>query len=121
VARITCRRVEPIFIEFEDQTVECIINIDALIIFQEEFGMDDLVKEVGASPYELGAKLLYSGIKTNRPDFTLDEARVIICSAGSELLGLITDAFVKCCGNVGGEEFTKKYLKEIEKLIQKQQ
>lgn len=116
--RITCRRVEPIIIEFEDETLECFINVDALIILSDEFGnLTTLAEEATKKPYDVGAKLLYAGIKTNRADFTLDEAKVIICNCGTQLIHLLTDAFVRCCGNVGGEDFTKKYIQELEKKI----
>lgn len=116
--RVTCRRVEPIIIDFEDKTLECFINVDALIILSDEFGdLRILAEDATKKPYDVGAKLLYAGIKTNRLDFTLEDAKLIVCNCGTQLIHLLTDAFVRCCGNVGGEDFTKKYIQELEKKI----
>lgn len=118
MAKITCKRVEPIIIDFEDETFECFINVDALIILNDEFGnLVSLSNEAIKNPYDVGAKLLYAGIKTNRRDFTLDDAKLLVCNCGAQLINLVTDAFVRCCGNVGGEEFTKKYIAELERMI----
>ena len=116
---INCRPQEPIQINFLDRKIMCYINVDAICLLKSEFGdMIELSSELKDKPYDLAALLLYAGVKSGDMAFTLDEAKYIACAAGSQLLDELSRAYVKCCGDVGGEEFTKKYIAELEKIVE---
>lgn len=117
---INCRPVEPIVLNFPDKVIKCYINIDSISLLQSEFGdLEKLSEETKNKPYNLAAKLLYCGVKTNDMTFTLEEAERITCCVGARLLDDLANAFIKCCGDVGGDAFVKKYTEGLEKIMQK--
>ncbi|PHV69780.1 hypothetical protein CS063_13765 [Sporanaerobium hydrogeniformans] len=116
---VKCMPVEPIVLKFNDGTIlKCYINIKAIGLLIAEFGdFENVVKQAEEEPFTFYAKLLYAGIKVNKTSFTLEEAESIICSNCGNLIEELTDAYIRCCGDVGGEDFSKKYIAKIEEYL----
>ena len=87
---------------------EAAFNVESMIYLAEEFGdLTKLMKEEMTRPYELAAKILYSGMKTFDTSVTLDEAKAIVVGGGIALLAEIMNLF--------GESFSEIDTGELKK------
>ncbi|MCL2225788.1 MAG: hypothetical protein FWB96_12545 [Defluviitaleaceae bacterium] len=110
--------IEPLIMEFPDgSTRQAAFNVEAMICLQEEFGdLAELVNEEIARPYELAAKILYSGMKTFDTSVTLDEARAIIVGGGVLLMTEIMNLFGESFGEIDEEELKKNLIPAVNKM-----
>ena len=114
MAKIKLRKIEPVILEFEDGTEKiALFNNEAFSLFKEEFGdvQKILLGESEEEPYKAMAKMLYCGIKTTEPKFTLDEALQLMYMGGAELLLEITKAIIANFNSVSNKETKIKFRK----------
>ncbi len=73
---INVKPVEDISIRLKDKTYTCSFNMLTMAYLQEEIvKIKETISEV--SPAHTAALILYAGIKTNEPDFTVEEANAL--------------------------------------------
>lgn len=94
------------------ETVEFAFNNFAFMTLLNEFGdINKLYEEYEKKPYDLTAIFLYCGVKPNRTDFTLDEARMIVVSGGGivleEVNNQVTNYFLMQTNDEGKQAFLK--------------
>jgi len=74
---IRVKPLEDIAIELKDKTYICSFNMLTMAYLQEEIvKIKGNINEV--SPAHTAALVLYAGIKTHEPDFTIEEAKALI-------------------------------------------
>ena len=107
--RFAVRPIEPLVLEFSDGTEkEAVFNVESMIYLTEQFGdISHLIETEMTKPYELAAKILYSGMKVLDSTVTLDEARAIIVGGGVRLMAEIMDMFAENFGAIDPEELKK--------------
>lgn len=94
--------------------IDFTFNNYAVITLTQEFGdMNKLFKEYETRPYDITAMLLYSGVKPNRTDFTLEEARGIVASGGTVIIEEVTKLVVESLMIMGGDDAKKKFLMNL--------
>jgi hypothetical protein len=113
--------IETLALEFPDGTVkEAVFNVESLIYLTEEFGdLSRLVEDEMTKPYELAAKILYSGMKVMDGGVTMEEAQAIVVSGGVRLMAEIMDMFQENLGEVDGEELKKNITPLVNMMIGK--
>lgn len=78
---INVKPVEDIEIRLKDKTYVCSFNMLTMAYLQEEIvKIRGTINEV--SPAHTAALVLYAGIKTNEPDFTVEEANALALQMG---------------------------------------
>ena len=98
---------------------EAAFNVESMIYLAEEFGdITKLMEEEMTRPYELAAKILYSGMKTFDTSVTLDEAKAIVVGGGIALLTEIMNLFGESFAEIDTEEVKKKLLPLLNKMLQ---
>ena len=116
MARVSVKPVEPLEIEFADGTIKtAVFDIQAFILFTEEFGpLDEVMEEeLKEKPYEFASKLLYCGLKKLDRSVTLEEAQSIAISGGEPLLAEIIRLMIDNFMNSADEESKKKFLLKV--------
>lgn len=117
------RPIEPLEIEFADgKVVEAIFTIEALMILQDEFG--DIVELCNntTKPYDVGAKILYAGMKAMDNEVTEEEAKAIIVAGGIPLIEAIFEEFIKTYDGIDGlndKELKKKAMQIAENQLKR--
>ena len=117
--RFSVKPIEPLVLEFLDGTEkEAVFNVESLIYLTEEFGdISNLMETEMTKPYELAAKILYSGIKVLDSSITLDEAKAILIGGGVRLIAEIFDSFQENFGSVDPEELKKNLIPAFNKMM----
>ena len=112
---IAVKPAETLVIQLSDGTErEAIFNMEALIIFAEEFGdLTELTKKFTSRPYELAAMILYSGMKILDASVTFEEAKAIMVGGGVVLLAEIMEMFYEGFADVDQAELKKNLLPAI--------
>lgn len=94
--KIIVKPVEPILIQFNDKEYVCTFSMLSTAYFQEELGKLD-VKLNEIAPAHMASIILYSGLKVNHPEITLDETKALAIQMGPSYYGDIikewNDAF----------------------------
>ena len=101
--------LETLELVFPDGTTrEACFNVESLIYLTEEFGdITRLVQTEMSKPYDLAAKILYSGMKPFDSAVTLDDARGIMVAGGVSLMAEIMDMFNHNFGTIDEEDVKK--------------
>lgn len=110
--RITALPAEEIIIEFNDKELTATFNMLAVGYMQEELAKPGSNK---LSIVEFGILVLYSGIKVNDPDFTIEEARALALTMSPVSLNEIIESYMKSAGteNEMVEEAKKKIVAQM--------
>jgi len=105
--------------EFPDGTVrEAAFTVESLLYLTEEFGDLTLVfEEEMIRPYDLAAKILYSGMKTFDTTVTLDEARAIAVGGGVVLMTEIFTMFAENFPELDSEDVKKNLIPAVNKML----
>lgn len=114
--KITARPANEIEIQFTDETtLLATFNIKAMRYMMEELSKKQ--KEVTEIPIEeFGAIVIYSGIKVNNPDFTIEEANALALSMNPADLNEIINSYNQSTGTMDPETeeaATKKVIAQI--------
>lgn len=118
MARIVVRELEPLEIVFNDKTLICLLNNDAIMFLTEEFGdINKLMKKEKNKPFDLAAKLLYCGVKLGDTSFTYDEARRIVLSGGINIVTALMENFVEAFKVNATDEELDVYAGEIQRML----
>lgn len=94
---INVKPVEDISIRLKDRTYTCSFNMLTMAYLQEEIvKIKGTINEV--SPAHTAALVLYAGIKTNEPDFTIEEANALALQMGpahyEEIMGHFNESML---------------------------
>lgn len=110
---ICVQEANEVDIAFNDRTYTATFNMKSVLYMQQELsrhGLEDL-------PYEhFAALVLYSGIKVNTPDFTIDEATALALTIRPFDLQGIVEEYVQSMDGVSmieKDEQAKKVLAQI--------
>lgn len=96
--KIVCKPIESIQIELNDKEYICSFNMIAMANMQEELGkLDCNLDEI--SPARMASMILYSGIKANEPDFTMDEAVALAMNMGPANYGEVMSIYSEAVTN----------------------
>jgi len=119
---IAVKPIETLEFVFSDGTKrEACFNVEALIHLTEEFGNIDTLFAKGISkPYDLAAKILYSGMKSFDSAVTLDEAKAIVVAMGFSFVIEVMDMFQENIGAVSDSELKKNLKPILNKMMIKQ-
>lgn len=116
--KFVIQELEPIEIVFRNKTLTCMLNNDALMLMDEEFGdIKKLAKEEKDKPYDFASKILYSGIKIYHKDFEYETAKRIIISGGLGLIAEVLENFMENFMSNATEEEMQRYQGELERLL----
>ena len=110
---VNVKPVQEILIKLKDKEYVCSFNMLAMANMQEALGtLVDGENISNISPAHMCAFVLYSGIKANNEDFTMDEAKALAMQMGpgayGEIIGLFNDSVTDSMN-----EKDKKQLKKI--------
>lgn len=107
--RITALPTEEVVIEFNDKEFLATFNMLAVGYMQEELTKPGSPK---LSVVEFGVLVLYSGIKVNNPEFTIEEARAMALTMSPISLNEIIESYMESAGteNELVEEAKKKII-----------
>ncbi len=112
--RICVQEANEVEIVFNDRTYLATFNMLSVRYLQEaleETGLKGL-------PYEhFAALVLYSGIKVNHKDFTVEEATGIILSISPAAVNEIVDEYVVSVNGVGVKENNEELKKVIAQML----
>lgn len=94
---INVKPVPEILIKFKDRSYVCTFNMIAMANMQEAIGTIEDGESLDAiSPAHMCAFVLYSGIKANNEEFTMDEAKALAMQIGpgsyGEIIGMFNEA-----------------------------
>lgn len=121
--KIKIKPLESLEIEFADGTKkECILNMQALLVFQDEFGdIQKIIKDEITKPILLTAKLLYAGLKVFDTSVSLEEAQAIALGGGIELQLEMFSMLQECFGDVEEllSDSTSNIKKKTKSMMQK--
>ena len=111
---INVKPVEEILIKLKDKEYVCSFNMLAMANMQEALGtLVDGENLANISPAHMCAFVLYSGIKANNEDFTMDEAKALSMQIGpgayGEIIGLFNDSVT--------DTMNDKDRKQLKKMI----
>lgn len=110
---ICVQEATEIDISFNDRIYTATFNMKSVLYMQEEIAKTGLRN----LPYEHFVSLaLYSGIKVNHSDFTMEEANALVMSMRPSDVNSIIEEYVKSVEGIGltqKEEETKKMLAQI--------
>lgn len=92
---INVKPAEDIAIRLKDKTYVCSFNMLTMAYLQDEIvKIKGKISEV--SPAHTAALVLYAGIKTNEPDFTVEEAKALALQMApshyTEIMGYFNEA-----------------------------
>lgn len=114
--RIKVAPVEEIAIELTDKTYVCSFNMLAMAYMQEEIvKLDCNFDEV--PPARTAAMILYAGIKSKDPSFTMDEANALVVQMGAGNYGDILGSFTEAVFNSLSEESNDLAKKEVARYL----
>lgn len=118
--RIPFMPLETVTFEMKSEDGETVKDIDftfnnyAILTLTQEFGdMNALFKEYETRPYDITAILLYSGVKPNMTEFTLEEARAIVASGGTVIIEEVTRLVIESLMILGGDDAKKKFVMNL--------
>lgn len=114
--KITARPANEIEIQFTDETtLLATFNIKAMRYMMEE--LSEKQKAAAEIPIEeFGAVVIYSGIKVNNPEFTIEEANALALSMNPADLNEIINSYNESTGIMDHETeeaVTKKVIAQI--------
>jgi len=125
--KIAIKPAETLEIEVKDkngdtiETIEAVFNVESLMVLTEEFEDPLKLSETFQNqPYEMAARILYSGIKVLNASVTLDYAKSLMVSGGIELLAEIMELFQANLGVVSQEELKKNLIPILNRKLRKQ-
>lgn len=119
--RFVVRELEPIEIVFNDKTLTCLLNNDALMFLNETYGdIKELLEKEKNKPFDLAAKLLFCGVKLHDNSFDYETAKKIITSGGISLTLALVDNFVENFKINATDEQLSIYAGELERLLKTQ-
>lgn len=93
--KITALPAEEIIIKFNDNELKATFNMLAVGYMQHELTKKRKKK---LTMVDLGVLILYSGIRVNQPDFTLEEARALALTINPASLNEIIEACMESAG-----------------------
>ena len=116
---IAVKPAETLVMNFPDGSFkEAVFNIEALITLTEEFGgISKMAKTFHGRPYEMAARILYSGMKILDASVTLEEARALMIGGGIPLMADIMEMFQESFGAIDPEELKKNLIPTINSQI----
>lgn len=100
---INVKPVESILIKLKDKDFVCTFNMLAMAHMQEAINkLDCRLDEI--APAHMTALVLYSGIKVNEPDFTMEEANALAMQMDVSCYGEIMGAYNEVMFDSMGDE-----------------
>lgn len=107
---IKVKPIDPIRIQLNDKTYTCTFSMMGMAYMQEELGkLPCKLNEI--SPARMTALILYSGIRPNEPEFTIEEANALAVQMGpshySDIIGAYNEAIYGSMDKMGQNELKK--------------
>ena len=100
---IKVKPIDPIQIQLKDKAYTCTFSMMGMAYMQEELGNLKC-----NSPARMTALILYSGIRPNEPDFTIEEANALAVQMGpshySDIIGAYNEAIYGSMDKMGQNE-----------------
>lgn len=107
---IKVKPIDPIQIQLNDKEYICTFSMLGMAYMQEELGkLEGKLNEI--SPARMTALILYSGIKPNEPEFTIEEANALAVQMGpshySDIIGAYNEAIYDSMDQSGQDKLKK--------------
>lgn len=119
---IKVKPVESIHIELKDKEFIFTPNMACMANYQEEIAKLEDVKLKDVSPARNAAIILYSGIKANQEDFTMEEAVALTQIMGpanyGDIIGAFNDSFYDSL-STGDKADLKKVMAQLMSNVEK--
>ncbi len=110
--KIVVKPLEPILIQFTDKEYICTFSMLSTAYMQEELGkLDCKLNEI--APAHMASIILYSGLKVNHPEITMEEANALAIQMGPSNYGDI----IKEWNDAFYESMSDDDKKDIKKVI----
>lgn len=110
--KIRVKPVEDILIQFTDREYKCTFNMLSIAYLQTELGkIEEKITDI--SPAHMAALILYSGVKANHPEFTVEDANALALQIGPGGYGDIVGTFYETVFeslDEGGKTLLKKMI-----------
>lgn len=114
--KITALPANEICIQFKDTEYIATFNMTAIGLMQENLAEMQSLKINEIPQEKLAALIMYSGIKVNHEQFTMDEANALALTMRPADIEMIISEYTDSVGiesDSTGEEFSKKIIAQI--------
>lgn len=118
--KVIVKPIEKIELEFTDGvTKELLFSAKSVAILDEEFGGAlKLMMKIQTNPYEVGAKIIYAGMKTCDSNITFEEVESLTIQMPFDIIMEFIREFAK---NINKEDVaTSKETEELKKTLLKE-